>query len=174
MVRAIYIGAAVLLVVVAGAAYLLLSPAKPAAAREVRMSGAEFAREYSQYRVDPPTLPAGKEYYNFPSLRAGDTLIVRDKVTRLDYSSRMNATAVALRGFEGSAAIVDGLLFAGNLTKKYAVGDPVEITFHVKRTVRYDEYGTQLYDAELLDELNGKARERSLDGIPASAIRKAV
>jgi hypothetical protein len=136
------------------------------------MSGDEFAQEYNQYKVDPPKLPAGKEYYDFPSLSPGDILRVRDRIVSLSFSPQTNSTNIRLAGFERSPALKDGLFFGGNLTGKYALNDRVQMTFHVVRTEGLNQNGTLLYSAELLDELNGKARERSPDGIPATAIRK--
>jgi hypothetical protein len=168
--RAQLVIAVIILAVVAGGAFLLLSPKAPASANEVVMTGAGFAQEYNQYKVNPPQNGPFKGYYDYPSLKPGDVLRVRDKVTAIAFTNRTNATNVVLAGFEAAPALKDGLFFAGNLTGKYKVGDNVELTFHVvQTTVKYNE---TTIAAELLDELNGKARERSPDGIPATAISR--
>ena len=172
MAKGKFIVIAILLAAAAVAAFMVLMPGKAPAAHEVVMSGDEFAQEYNRYKVDPPELPAGKEYYDFPSLAPGDILHVRGSISGMGYSNRTHATDIVLSGFERCQALRDGLFFAGNLTGKFALNDMVEITFHVIHTEGRDQNGTLLYSAELLDELNGKARDRSPDGIPASAIRK--
>jgi hypothetical protein len=163
----------IVLAVVAGVAFLLLTPKAPAPAREVVMTGAQFAQEYNLYKVDPPQNGPFEGYYDYPSLAPGDVLKVRDKVAAIGYSNRTGATNVVLSGFEGAPALRDGLFFAGNLTGKYKAGDSVELTFHVvQTTVKYN--GTTIA-AELLNELNGKSREKSpegMDSIPATSIRK--
>lgn len=172
MSRAQLVTAVILLAIAAGAAYLLLAPGNPEPAREVVMSGSEFASEYDQYKVDPPGGASAEGYYDFPSLRPGDILRIRDRITAMNYTDRTRATAIVLAGFEGAEALKDGLFFAGNLTGKFKVGDRVELTFHVvQSSVRYDKTADPIL-VELLDEQNGKARERSPDGIPASVIRK--
>lgn len=172
MSRAQLIIAVILLAIAAGAAFLLLSPKNPEPAREVVMTGGEFAAEYNQYKVNPPGDGPAEGYYDFPSLRPGDILRVRDRITAMNYTDRTRATAIVLAGFEAAEALKDGLFFTGNLTGKYNVGDQVELTFHVVRSsVRYDQASAPVL-VELLDELNGKSRERSPDGIPAKAIRK--
>jgi hypothetical protein len=166
--RAQLLIAVVVLAVGAGAAFLLLSPKEPEPAREVGMTGAQFAGEYNKYYTGQA--PPGATAYDFPSLQAGDILLVRGKVTAIGYDGRNRATMVALEGFETAPALKDGLFFAGNLTGKYKAGDMVEMRFHVVRWVMEAD-GASL-TGERLDELNGKSRERSPDGIPASAIRK--
>jgi hypothetical protein len=169
MSRAVLIIAVITMAVVAGAAFLLLSPKAPEPAPEVIMTGAQFAQECNQYKVNPPS-GATSGYYDYPSLAPGDIVRVRDTVTAIEYSNTTRATRVVLSGFEGAPALKDGLLFAKNLTKKYKVGDRVELAFHViQANVIRDNIPTAV---ELLDELNGKARERSPDGIPAASIRK--
>jgi hypothetical protein len=172
MSRAQLLIVVIILAVAAGAAFLVLSPKGPVPPPEVVMSGSEFAKEYDQYKVSipPDTLPGG--YYDFPSLHPGDILRVQDRITELNYSARTRATMVSLSGFEGSPKLRDGLFFAGNLTGRYKVGDQVELTFHVVQTTVNLGSDSVPIVAELLDELNGKAREKSPDGIPAAAIRK--
>jgi len=172
MSRAQLIIAVAVLAVAAGAAFLVLSPKGPEPATEVVMSGSEFALEYNQYKVNPPRNASAEGFYDFPSLKTGDILRVRDRITAIYHPDRTRATTLVLAGFEGSAALKDGLFFAGNLTGSYKPGDIVEIRFHVVQTsVTYDGTAGTII-AELLDELNGKAREKSPDGIPATAIRK--
>lgn len=161
---------AILLAVVAGVAFWLLSPNAPEPAREVVMTGSRFAQETNLYKVDPPQEGPFEGYYEYPSLMPGDILLVRDRLTAIAYNNRTRATRVVLSGFEAAPALQDGLFFAGNLTKKYKVGDMVELRFHVIQWVM-NSNGSSL-TGERLDELNGKAREKSPDGIPASAIRK--
>jgi len=176
MSRAQLILAAILLAVVAGVAFWLLSPGAPEPAREVVMTGSRFAQETNLYKVNVPQNGPFEGYYDYPSLSPGDILLVRDKLTAIEYDNRTRATKVVLAGFEAAPALQDGLFFSGNLTKKYKVGDTVELKFHVVQTsmtYKDEQSGTSTtIVAELLDELNGKARERSPDGIPATAIRK--
>ena len=173
MSRAQLVIVVIIMAVVAGAAFLLLSPKGPEPAPEVVMSGSGFASEYNQYKVNPPRGASAEGYYDFPSLKPGDILRVRDRITAMNYTARTRATTIVLAGFEGSAALKDGLFFAGNLTGKYKAGDNVELVFHVVQTsVTYDNTTAPMV-AELLNELNGKAREKSPDGIPAAAMRKS-
>ncbi|MBM4249368.1 MAG: hypothetical protein FJ149_08045 [Euryarchaeota archaeon] len=168
--RAQFIIAVALLAVAIGAAFLLLPSKPPGPAPEVVMDGGQFAQEHAQYKVSPPRGGPYDGYYDFPSLAPGDILRIRDRIASLEYDDRTRATAVVLSGFEGSDTLGDGLFFAGNLTGRYKIGDPVQITFHVvQTTVKYDN---ATVSAELLDEWNGKARESSPDGIPAGAIRR--
>jgi hypothetical protein len=174
--RAQLLIAVAVLAVAAGAAFLLLSPKAPEPENEVLMTGTQFAQEYNLYKVNPPQKGPFEGYYDFPSLAPGDVLLVRDKITAVEYSNRTRATKVVLAGFEGAPALKDGLFFAGNLTKKFKAGDMAELRFHVvQSSITYKDEQSLVNTtiaAELLDELNGKARERSPDGIPASAIRK--
>lgn len=168
--RAQFVIAVVILAVAIGAAFLLLPLDPPAPAPEVVMDGAQFAQEYGQYRADPPPGGPYEGYYDFPSLAPGDVLRVRDRLAVIEYDDRTSATRVVLSGFERSPALADGLFFAGDLTAKYQPGDPVQLSFHVVLgTVNHDN---STFTAELLDELNGKARERSPTGIPASAMTR--
>lgn len=176
MSRAQLVLAAIVLAVIAGAAFLLLSPGAPEPAPEVVMTGSRFAQETNLYKVDPPREGPFEGYYDYPALSPGDILLVRDRLTAIEYSNRTRATRVVLAGFEAAPAIKDGLFFAGNLTKKYKVGDQVELRFHVVQTsMTYKDSQSGINTtiaAELLDELNGESREKSPDGIPARAIRK--
>jgi hypothetical protein len=158
----------IVLAVIAGAAFLLLSPKAPEPAPEVVMTGSQFAQETNLYKVDPPQGGPYEGYYDYPSLVPGDILRVRDKVTAIQYSNQTRATKVVLSGFEAAPALKDGLFFAGNITKKYRTGDMVELTFHVV-WARVNTTADPVL-MELLSELNGKARKD--DGIPATAIRK--
>ncbi len=168
--RAQLIIAVAVAAVAVGAAFLLLPPNEPGPAREVVMTGSRFAEEYNQYKVNPPSSGSTAGYYEFPTLQPGDILIVRDKITNMSYDNRTRATMVVLAGFEAAPALQDGLFFAGNLTGKYRPGDMVELRFTVVRWAM-ESAGATL-TGERLDELNGKAREDSPDGIPARVMRK--
>jgi len=172
--RAQLLIAVVLLAVAAGAAFLLLSPKAPGPANEVAMTGAQFAQEYNLYKVNPPQSGPFEGYYDFPSLAPGDLLLVRDRLSAIEYNNRTRATKVVLAGFEGAPALKDGLFFAGDLSKKFKAGDMVELRFHVvQSSITFKDEQSLVNTtiaAELLDELSGKARKD--DGIPATAIRK--
>jgi hypothetical protein len=143
---------------------------------KVVMTGDEFSQEYNSYHTDVTnkTTYPNDHYYNLPSLKAGDVLVIRDRVTEVNYSSRMGATLITLNGFGKCPALADGLYFATNLTSKYSVGDMVEITFHIVKVEKRNSEGTIIYAGEVLDEWTGPAREKSSTpgGISPDTIHK--
>jgi len=165
----------IIAIIVVAVGLMMASTVKPVY-REVEMTGAEFAKEYSGYHtnVSSSTTFPNDYYYNFPSLKGGDTLKIGDRITKLTYSNSSDSTYVVLSGFEGNPALSAGLYFASNLTGKYSAGDTVQMTFHVVFVEKKNAEGKVLYSGEVLDELNGPAREKSStpNGITPSAIKK--
>jgi len=168
------VGAILSVVIVAVGLFMAIS-VKPVY-NKVVMTGNEFAYEYNGYHTDVTnkTTYPNDHYYNLPSLKAGDILVIRDRVTEVNFSSRAAATFITLNGFEKCPALADGLYFATNLTGRYVVGDIVEVTFHIVKVEKRNSEGTIMYSGEVLDEWTGPAREKSStpSGITPNAIRK--
>ena len=165
---------AIIAIIIVAVGLLMANTVKPVY-KTVIMTGDEFAQEYNGYHTDvtnKTTFP-NDYFYNFASLKAGDILVIRDRVTEVNYSSRMAATLITLNGFEKCPALADGLYFATNLTSEVKVGDMVEITFHVVQVEKKSSEGKILYAGEVLDEWTGPAREKSSmpSGITPRAIR---
>lgn len=91
---------------------------------------------------------------------AGDTVVIADTISEIDYSNWDNITEMDFESVAGT--IYEGTLlsFEGNLTSIYSVGDDVRITLTVIDT---DDEG-EMFD-EMWDEVNDQDKP-----LPASTI----
>jgi len=83
----------------------------------------------------------------FTSLEEGDTLIIHDTISEINYDSDADATQVTV----GSGTSTVNPWFEGDITGTYAVGDEVKITVTIKH-VAFSNEGMD-YDMEIFNEV---------------------
>ena len=86
----------------------------------------------------------------YKSLNAGDTIIIQDNISNLSYDEILNTTSVSFEWNEYGATESLDLLFEGNITSQYIIGDRVNITVTLIR-VELTYEGVN-YDLEIFAE----------------------
>ena len=88
---------------------------------------------------------SGQNYYSgFKSMNAGDTLIIKDTIANMTYNDFYNGTMVIF-----SSNSSRGLIFQGNITGKFHIGDNVTVKLHIMEDKFDYDYQGQTWNIDI-------------------------
>jgi len=90
-------------------------------------SAKTFTMSMNEVLQDREVNVTSTSYYSgFKTLDAGDILIIKDKIWNITYNSQYDATMVLF-----VSNMSQGLIFKGNITKKFHDGQDVKVKLHI-------------------------------------------
>lgn len=115
------------------------------------------AKEFNDDMISVSSETGFSMLYN--SLKDGDTLIIQDSISEINYDSNTDETTVTFKWSEpegeGTLTTSRHFQFDGNITQNYLVGDGVSITVHIKHiTISIDnfEYNLEVFEEQWISE----------------------
>lgn len=109
------------------------------------------AKEFHDDMISGPSETGFSVLYN--SLKDGDTLIIQDSISEINYDSNTNATTVTFKWSEPTTS--RHFQFDGDITQDYLVGGGVSITVHIKHitiSIDYFEYDLEIFEEQWISE----------------------
>ena len=112
------------------------------------------AREHNEdITIDTHTNNSFSKLYT--SLNDGDLLIIKDIIDIISYDSKMDATLVLFEWIEEGKSMFLEIIFEGDLTPIFSLGDEVEISVTIKYVnFTYNElnYEMEIYNEQWVSE----------------------
>ncbi len=107
------------------------------------------AREHNEdITIDTNTNNSFSKLYN--SLNDGDLIIIKDVIDSIFYNQKRDATLVSFEWTENGTSNLLEIIFEGDLTPIYFLGDEVEISVTIKYVnFKHNEFN---YEMEIYDE----------------------